>query len=240
MQSPRIATYSVALKTQSAEAEAEILSTLASGTGGIYFHNNNDMNEGFRRAAGTAEYDYVLGFTPHEFKPDGKFHTLKIKLKSPKKYALQARRGYYAPSHEADAAEESKREIDNEVFSMEQLHDLPVELHTQFFKSSEDMAKLIVLAHVDVKRLSYKQEQARNHNELTVVTAIFDRNGNLLQSNQKTLKMRWKDETLQRLGAGVTLRSTFDVRSGRYVVRVVTRDAQQQLMSAENGSVEIP
>jgi hypothetical protein len=53
--------------------------------------------------------------------------------------------------------------------------------------------------------------------------------------------MRWKNETLQtKLGSGITLRASFDVKPGRYMVRVVARDAEQQLMSAENGAVEIP
>jgi len=140
-----------------------------------------------------------------------------------------------------DAAEEAKREIEDEVLSSEELHDLPVVLHTQFFKASDDSAKLTVLARVDVKRLHYKQADNRNQNDLTVVTAVFDRNGNFLQANEKLLQMRWKSETLQsKLASGVTLKTSFDVKPGRYLVRVVARDTEQQLMSAENGAVEIP
>jgi hypothetical protein len=92
-----------------------------------------------------------------------------------------------------------------------------------------------------VKRLHYKQADGRNENDLTVVTAVFDRNGNFLQSNQKVVTMRWKNETLEgRLASGITLRTSFDVKPGRYVVRVVARDTEQQMMSAENGAVEIP
>jgi hypothetical protein len=53
--------------------------------------------------------------------------------------------------------------------------------------------------------------------------------------------MRWKSETLEsKLASGITLRTSFDVKPGRYMVRVVARDTEQQLMSAENGAVEIP
>ena len=199
------------------------------------------MNEGFRRVSDAPEFSYVLGFKPQNLKPDGRFHTLKVTLTNHQKYDLQSRRGYYAPRHDVDAAEEAKREIEDEVFSNEQLHDLPVALHTQFFKPSGEAATLTVLAHVDVKRLHYKQVQDRNQNDLTVVTAVFDRNGNFLQSNQKLVQMRWKSETLQaKLGSGITLKASFDVKPGRYLVRVVARDSDQQLMSAENGTVEIP
>jgi uncharacterized protein (DUF2141 family) len=199
------------------------------------------MDEGFRRVADVPDSWYVLGFTPVNLKLDGRFHTLKVKLKLKDKVDLQARRGYYAPKHAPDAAEQAKREIDDEVLSVEELHDLPVALHTQFFKATDDTAKLTVLARVDVKHLHYKQAEGRNQNDLTVVTAVFDRNGNFLQSNQKVVQMRWKSETLEsKLASGITLRTSFDVKPGRYMVRVVARDTEQQLMSAENGAVEIP
>ena len=237
--------YAPASRTQldvaSASAESDILSVLAYSTGGVFFQNNNDMNEGFRRVAENPEFYYILGFTPQTLKSDGKFHTLKVSLTNRQKYDVQARRGYYAPRHDIDAAEEAKLEISDEVFSSEELHDLPVALHTEFFKPTDDSAKLTVLARVDVKRLHYRQAQDRNNNDLTVVTAVFDRNGNFLQGDQKTLQMRWKSETLQtKLASGITLKSSFDLKPGRYLVRVVARDTEQKVMSAENGAVEIP
>src|SRR5579859_4468372 len=229
------------MDTLSATAQDDILSVLAYGTGGNFYHNSNNMEEGFRRVADNPEFYYMLGFTPQNLKMDGRYHTLKVTLKNREKYDLQARRGYYAPRHDVSAEEEAKREIEDEVLSSEELHQLPVALHTQFFKSSDTSAKLTVVARVDVKRLHYKQADNRNQNDLTVVTAVFDHNGNVLQANQKLIQMRWKDETLQnKLASGITLRTSFDVKPGRYLVRVVARDTEQQLMSAENGAVEIP
>lgn len=229
------------LEVQAASAESDIMAVLADGTGGILFQNSNDMDQGLQRVTAVPETWYVLGFTPQNLKMDGRFHSLKVSLKTPQKYTLQARSGYYAPSHAVDAAEQAKRELEDEVLSSEELHDLPVELHTQFFKPTDDTAKLTVLAHVNVKQLHYKQTDGRNNNELTVVAAVFDRNGNFLQAEQKVVQMRWKSETLEgKLGSGITLRSSFNVKPGRYLVRIVARDAEQQVMSAENGAVEIP
>jgi len=229
------------LNIASASAESDILSVLAYSTGGVFFQNNNDMDEGLRRVADNPDHYYILGFRPQSLKSDGRFHNIKVNMANHQKYDVQARRGYYAPRRDLDAAEEAKHEIEDEVFSSEELHDLPVALHTEFFKPSEDSAKLTVLARVDVKRLHYKQANDRNANELTVVTAVFDRNGNFLQADQKTVEMRWKKETLEaKLGSGITLKTSFDVKPGKYLVRVVTRDAEQQVMSAENGAVEIP
>jgi VWFA-related protein len=233
--------YKLQYQMASAAADADVMAVLADGTGGTFFQNNNDLDEGLRRVSTAPEYYYVLGFSPQNLKLDGSFHGLKVTVKSPEKLTLQARRGYYAPKHVADAVEEAKQEIQDAVFSQEELHDLPIGLHTQFFKSGEADAKLTVLAHVDVKNLHFRKAEGRNRNDLTVVSAVFDRNGNFLQGSEKTLEMRLKDETLQaRLGAGITLKTSFDVKPGSYLVRLVVRDAEGRLMSAENGAVEIP
>ena len=121
------------------------------------------------------------------------------------------------------------------------MHNLPVELHTQFFKSTEADAKLTVLAHVDVKRLHFRKADGRNNEELTVVSAVFNRNGNFIQGIEKKVTMRLRDDTLaNKLASGITLKTSFDVAPGSYLVRLVVRDMEAQLLSAENDAVRIP
>jgi VWFA-related protein len=80
--------------TAEAEARSDVMAEFASGTGGIFFHNNNDLDEGFRRTADAPEFLYVLGFSPQKL--DGGFHKLKVTLNAAGRYEVQARRGYYA------------------------------------------------------------------------------------------------------------------------------------------------
>ena len=156
------------------------------------------------------------------------------------KVTVQARKGYYAPSHEQNAAEEAKQDIEDALFSQEELHMLPVELHTQFFKSSDAAAEIAVLVRVNVRGLHFKKVEGRNRNDLTIVSALFDRDGNYIQGIEKTVEMRLRDDTLEnKLASGITLKSNFDVKPGSYLVRLVVRDAEGQI-SAENGAVEIP
>ena len=82
------------LDRQDAQARSGVMADLAYGTGGTFFHNNNDMNEGFRRTSETPEFIYVLGFSPQKL--DGKFHRLKVSLNGHQKLTVQARPGYYA------------------------------------------------------------------------------------------------------------------------------------------------
>jgi VWFA-related protein len=77
-----------------AAARSDVMSEFTSGTGGIFFHNNNNMDEGFRRTADVPGFVYVLGFSPQKL--DGKFHKLKVTLNDAGSLQVQARRGYYA------------------------------------------------------------------------------------------------------------------------------------------------
>ena len=190
-------------ESQSETSNQMVLGEFADGTGGTYFHNNNDLEEGFRRIASAPEFYYVLGFSPQNLKLDGHYHKLKVTLKDQQKFTLQARRGYYAPKHVADPAEQDKQEIEEALFSQDELHDIPIELHTQFFKSSGDNAKLTVVAHIDVKGLHFRKVDGRNRDDLTIVSALFDRNGDFVQGSKKILEMRLKDGTLEhKLGRG--------------------------------------
>ncbi|HWC97884.1 MAG TPA: hypothetical protein VG456_14065, partial [Candidatus Sulfopaludibacter sp.] len=100
-------------------------------------------------------------------------------------------------------------------------------------------AKLSVMAHLDLQQFKFHKEDGRNRNEVTLVSGIFDRNGNYLQGIRKVVELRLKDETLTGLTQGVTVKTTFDVKPGTYLVRLVVRDTEGQALSATNGAVEI-
>lgn len=153
---------------------------------------------------------------------------------------MQARKGYYAPGHEADSAEQAKQEVHDEVFSREEVHGIPMQMHTQLARTSGNAAKLTVLVQVDVRHLHYRKVDGRNQSSLMVVSALFDRNGNYVSGNEQVLKMDWKDETLEsQLDSGVTLKSELDARPGNYLVRLVVRDENGQL-ATQNGEIVIP
>jgi len=224
-----------------ASAQADVLAEMAHGTGGAFFQNNNDLDEGFRRLATAPEYYYILGFSPQNLKLDGSFHALKVVIKASSGLSLQARRGYYAPKKLSDAAENAKQEIEEALFSREEMSELPVELHTQFFKTGDKDARLTVRCRMDPKHIQFRKADGRNYNTLTIVSGIFDRNGNFISGIQKTLELKLKDETLARLmTSGMALSTDFSAAPGTYMVRLVVRDSEGQLMSAANGAVAIP
>jgi hypothetical protein len=218
----------------------EVLAELADGTGGTFFHNRNDIDQGLLQAAAEPEVSYVLGFSPQNLKLDGKYHHLKVLFTSKQKWALQARHGYFAPHEAADPEAAAKEEIQQAIFSQEELHELPVSCQTQFFKSAKGV-RLTVVARVETRGLRFRKAEDRNRDKLTIATVIFDENGNLLTGLEKIVEMHLKDGTLQRLNrTGISIRSSFDLQPGTFLVRIVVRDSEGTQMAAMNRGVVIP
>jgi len=48
------------------------------------------------------------------------------------------------------------------------------------------------------------------------------------------------DDTLEKMDPWVAVQRRFDVKPGTYLVRLVVRDVEGQMMSTQNKAVEIP
>jgi hypothetical protein len=199
------------------------------------------LDEGLREAGAAPGITYLLGFSPQNLKLDGSLHTLKVSFVRKTNYKIQARSGYFAPRHVSDPAEEAKQEIQEALFSQDEVRDLPVDLHTQFFKTGSYQARLAVLTHVDITGVHFRKADGRTRDDLTVATAIFDENGNFVIGGEKIIEMKLLDQTYDKLlRSGINLKTTFDVKPGSYLVRQVVRDSEGAQLAARNGAVVIP
>lgn len=226
--------------TRMEDVQDEVLSILANGTGGTFLHNRNDIDQALSQAAAQPEVSYVLGFSPQNLRLDGKYHSLKVTLTNNQKWSLQARNGYFAPHGESDPETAAREEIQQAVFSQEELHELPVESQAQFFKSGNGV-RLSVVTHVGTGELKFRKVDERNKDQLTITTGIFDENGRMLTGLQRVIDMQLKDATLERMNkTGLNVKLSFDLQPGTFLVRTVVRDSEGAQMGATNREVVIP
>jgi VWFA-related protein len=226
---------------ESARRQTDGMQSLALDTGGIFFNNSNDLEAGFRRLAGLPEAYYVLAFSPQNLKVDGAFHPLKVTLVAQKGLTVQARKGYYAPKKPNDPTVQEKEEIQEAVFSQDEAHELPIDVHTQFFMKTESDARITVLTRLDLHQLQFRKQEDRNLDNLTFVTVVFDQDGHVITGQQKALELRLRDVNLERYRqSGITMRTLFDVKPGTYLVRAIVRDSESGQISSLNRTVEIP
>ena len=240
-ETPQTAGYKMQYRTQQQFENEFVLGDFANGTGGTFFHNSNDLAGGLKQLGAAPGISYMLGFSPQNQKMDGKYHNIKVTLADKQKYSIQARRGYYAPRKVDDPAQQAKQEIAEAVFSQEEIRDLPLDLQTQYFKTGDSGAQVSVVSRIDLKGMSFRKADGRNWDNLTVATVIFDENGNYVTGGEKLLEMRLLDTTYARLSqTGLTMKSSFQLRPGKYMVRQVIRDSEGAQMAARNGALVIP
>ena len=97
------------------------------------------------------------------------------------------------------------------------------------------------MARIKAQGLRFRRANDRNNDQVMVVSAVYDSNGNFIKGIQRVITLHLRDQSLASLeSAGIVVKEVFDVAPGRYVVRLVVRDAEGQTMAARNGGVEIP
>ncbi len=231
------------LQTHSVDLDADVLAEAAEGTGGITIKNSNDFEGGLARM--TAPYTtYVLAFSPANSAFDGKFHALTVKLVNSAQFTVQARRGYYAPKHAEDAATATaaseKEEMERALFSWEDINGLPIQISTNFAKVDQQTTKITVTVDADMHSVRFRKEGGSNQDDLTLMVALFDPDGNYVTGKNETISLRLPDAGLAQLrGAGGETTAELTVKPGSYLVRAVLRESASQLLGAANQSLVI-
>jgi VWFA-related protein len=221
--------------------DEQVLDGLAEDTGGQFFHNSNDLDQGFRQVATPPEVYYVLAFSPHSLKFDGRFHKLKVSLVSPAGFTLQARRGYFAPKASEDSVTRAKEEIMQAAYSQDDLKDLPIDVHTQFYKLNASEARLAVLTHLAVGSVRFRQEKDLHLDKLTFLTVVFNGDGKCVVATEKEVELKLRDATLAKLAqTGITVKTEVDLKPGTYLLRQIVRDFEAGQLSGVSRTVEIP
>jgi VWFA-related protein len=220
---------------------SDVMIAATSGTGGVFVHDSNDYDSGFRRVGALPEVAYLLSFSPQNLTYDGKYHNLRVELVNARGLSVQARKGYFAPAERPDSELMAKEDLVDAVYSRDERKDLPLEVQTQFFMTSKTEGQLSVLARVDLHGVRLHKEEQRSVDQLRFVAALFDDNGNLLEGKERNVNLRLQDATLNKLLAvGLKTDWHFKVSPGTYVLREVVRDMGSGGIAAVSRTVEIP
>jgi len=79
---------------------------LAWATGGDAIRNTNDLAVGLSVVSAPPAVYHTLAYSPTDVKPDGKSHTLKVKLANQRGLTLDAYKGCFAPRELLSAQEQ--------------------------------------------------------------------------------------------------------------------------------------
>jgi VWFA-related protein len=236
---PRSAGLASSYRRDGAIAQDDVMRSLAEDTGGYAFISNNDLEMGFARTVGRSEASYLIAYSPTGIKHNGQFHTIQVSVAGKSGYTVEARRGFYAPQAEITDADAAKAQIERAAYSQEELHGLPIDLNLRYALDGSGNATLSAYAHVNASQAQFDTRDGERFYNFTVVTALFDSNGDYLEGNQKAVELKLKDPSAERLAQGLTIRSAFDTKLGAHFVRIVVLDTHSGAIAAVSRAIDI-
>lgn len=216
------------------------ISELASATGGLFFHDNNDLAGGFDLLGAVPETTYLIAFHPDPQEAAGKYRKLKVRLNGAKQDYVQTRPGYFAPTAAPSGTEAPQRKLDREAAATDVLNDFPVQLAGRIGTTAKGAPLLNLIIHVDLAKLQFAARDGRSIQKLQFIGALMNAQGEMVAAKEGAMDLALKAESLARLTAsGINATLAFSAPPGPYRVRVVVQEAGGK-MAALNQAVELP
>lgn len=201
------------------------------GTGGHFFKNNNDLAAAMDLAT-NPEVTYLIAFNPGA--RDGKFHTLKIKLKAHRGDDVQFRPGYFSPPDQT-AALSARAPLDDAVFSKQTLQDIPAIVIV-----SARPASVSVAIKLDVNHLQFAADKGRHVQQIVFLMTLLDENGAFVTGKESIMELALTDAKLasmQKEGLRATV--TLAAPAGAYQVRTIVREAMKGSLAASTTPIDL-
>ena len=213
----------------------EAMTDFAQSTGGLFFHNNNDLAYGFHLLGSLPDVSYVLGFHPGEFATDGRYHKLKVKLTASKPYVIEARPGYFALPKEPPGPLDRRQSLDREVMGDSTSAEFPA---SATYLPGGPGVKIQV--HVDIRTLQFPKRGERRIQKLEFVVALLDAKGSLVAAKEGTMDFALTDATYARLSeSGINAGLNLEAPPGVYRLREVVQEAVDGKLASSVQMIEV-
>jgi VWFA-related protein len=221
--------------TSRARFQVDTMEDIAARTGGVAYHDNNDVAAALHSAIADGRLVYTLAFAPSQNQWDGKFHKLKVETRRPGAH-LRFRAGYFAlPDAPLNSYQRHKvlAEAQWSVFDATQI---PFSLQAVRLASGEKQwIKFLLVA--EQYSLRFADAEGRHATDLILTLGQKGPDGLLVKEETKTLTFRLKEETYQEvMQHGMRMSATWPLEANAVSFRVVLLDAADGHL----GSLEIP
>jgi VWFA-related protein len=221
-------------------SQEEPLTQLAHDTGGIFYHNSNDLHAGLKAVSDREAHSYVLTYASPAQKADGRYHKIKLEVSRPG-LQLSYRKGYYAPKEQTSFERRRKEDILEALNAPGNVNEIPVGFSYNSYQVDDSRYEVELLTRVDVRRMTFVEEESRRKNLISLVVVAFDESDRYVDGLQKDVSFNLSDSSYaELLSRGFASKVTIRVPPGRYKIRTVVRESVQGKMGSLSKGVEVP
>jgi VWFA-related protein len=211
------------------------LESIADATGGHYFKDANDL-AGAMESATDPEVSYAVSFNAGE--PDGKFHTVKIRVLASRGENLQYRPGYFSPDPEKQVS--ARARMDDAVFSKEAIREIPASVSLSPGELKNGLLPISVHVQVDLKNVQFTRLNGRHMQQIVFLTTLIDAKGEFVTGKESIMDMALTGDKLASMRKdGLMAITTLNAPAGIYQVRTIVREGVKGRLAAITIPVEV-
>ncbi|MEE8524374.1 MAG: VWA domain-containing protein [Thermoanaerobaculia bacterium] len=222
------------------EVGQDALFYIARGTGGELYENANSFGDQLDRMLARTSVTYVLSFQPKDLTLDGSYHRLKVKLKDkPRGTHLSHRSGYYAPRPFEDLHPLEKNLLASDaIASAAPRRDVEVRVLAPAFRTGAANAYVPVIIEIDGPSLLVGHHGDEAEVELYVY--VTDDQGRMRDFFTQMVRLDLDPGRAALLDGGFKYYGHLELGPGRYLARVLVRNAATGRTGVETATVEVP
>jgi VWFA-related protein len=221
-------------------AQEDPLFRMSNDTGGLFYHNSNDLYAGIKEIVHRHSSYYVLTYTRPSQKYDGRYHRIKVEVARPG-LEVSYRKGYYAPKEELTFERRKKEDILEALQAPGNLNEIPIVLAYNYYQEDDSRYAVSLSTSISIRGLRFLDEDSRRKNLINIVVVAFDEMDHYVDGIEKSIDFKLTDATYAALvDRGITSRVEFKLPLGRYKIKAVVREGAQGKMGSTTKVVEIP
>jgi VWFA-related protein len=218
----------------------EGLSMMASGTGGSYLRNTNDIARSLRRVVDQTSVTYLLSYQSRNLKGDDKYHKIRVKLKdAPRGAKISHRPGYFEPRPFTEQSGlEQRIALGERLLAERGGGPVATEALALPMRHGDDLALVPLLLEVDGADLLGATRAATL--QLQIFVYAFDPRGRVAAVISQTLgfDLAQTRPVLER--SGVKFYGALELPAGRYTLRALVFEPDSGYSGLSIVDVDVP
>jgi VWFA-related protein len=220
----------------------DTLYSLAKDTGGKALFDNNDLSLGIVQAASAIRSYYIIGFSSSHTAQDGRFHRVKVSLTRDIEATLAYRQGYFADKTFARfTAADKERQLEDALMLENPVTDINLAMEVNYFQLNRAEYFVPVSVKIPGSELALARRRGAQRTLIDFIGEVKDDYGITIQNVRDKLDVKLSDQTAAELAKRpVQYETGFTLLPGKYVIKVLARDAETGRIGTYQAAFTIP
>lgn len=213
--------------TSNFQQSQDTLFSLAADTGGKALLDNNNLSAGIVQAQQSVESYYLIGYSPTNTAPDGKFRHIKININPSISASLEYRQGYYANKQFSDfTATDKERQLEDALMLEDPITELTIAMEINYFQLNHAEYYVPIMVKIPGKELVLAKKRGADHTVIDFIGEVKDENAGITVNNVRDkVDIKLSDSAAAELSKRpIEYDTGFTLLPGRYTIKFLARD----------------